>query len=380
MNTNDEKIMIDKYEYENLKKQDNEYRELMSSDFAIKVYRGAVLHPNHPNYNNNRIEMKMFSIDFTTLNNYFIQIDGKEYNIKSQNLFNKIKKFVVDNLDVLISCSKSQTNKNLDENAYEGGVASSILIKYGQLVININGQTMNLREICNQFIDELKKMIIDEGEKTQEDYMMKLFEKNETYEPTPLDKEFDKYSKLYEERFGKKAYIPEPSGTKEFAIECIKKCLDENKDMLDDLYYPNFKKDMENGVLYSKAKTDLTNYNFSEKDGVSTMTDEKLKTIIQEIISNNKEMIGNDDTYLNTLVYDIMKKIVDLPSETTTTIANLINYNPDEKFVEPLLQGTINFLVNEVCKNLDIKLERNKDKIGGLAYYNEFKKVDSDKL
>lgn len=380
MNTNDEKVMIDKYEYEDLKKQDNEYRELMSSDFAIKVYRGAVLHPNHPNYNNNRIEMKMFSMDFTTLNNYFIQIDGKEYNIKSQNLFNKIKQFVVDNLDVLISCSKSQTNKKLDENAYEGGVASSILIKYGQLVININGQTTDLREICNQFIDELKKMIIDEGEKTQEDYMMKLFEKSEPYELTPLDEEFDKYSKLYEERFGKTAYIPEPSGTKEFAIECIKKCLDENKDMLDDLYYPNFKKDMENGVLYSENKTDLTNYNFSEKDGMSIMTDEKLKTIIQEVISNNKEMIGNDDTYLKTLVYDIMKKIVDLPSETTTTIANLINYNPDEKFVEPLMQGTINFLVNEVCKNLDIKLERNKDKIGGLAYYNEFKKVDSDKL
>lgn len=29
------------------------------------------------------------------------------------------------------------------------------------------------------------------------------------------DKEFEKYCKLYEERFGKKAYVAEPSGMKE---------------------------------------------------------------------------------------------------------------------------------------------------------------------
>lgn len=91
--------------------------------------------------------------------------------------------------------------------------------------------------------------------------MMKLFEKSEPQVPTPLDEEFEKYCKLYEEKFGKKANIPEPSGTKEFVIECIKKCLDENKDMLDDLYYPNFKKDMENGVMYSEKRNDLINDN-----------------------------------------------------------------------------------------------------------------------
>ena len=88
--------------------------------------------------------------------------------------------------------------------------------------------------------------------------MMKLFEKSEPQVPTPLDEEFEKYCKLYEEKFGKKANIPEPSGTKEFVIECIKKCLDENKDMLDDLYYPNFKKDMENGgktiIMWKRLK------------------------------------------------------------------------------------------------------------------------------
>lgn len=267
MNTDNEKVMIDKYEYENLKMQDKENQELMFSDFAIKIYRGAVLHPSHPNYNDNRIKMEIFSADFTKLNKYSIQIDGKDYNIRSQNLFNKIKQFVSNNLDILISWSKRQTNENLNNNAYEGGMGSSIQIKYGQLIVNVNGQTMDLREMCNEFIDELKNLVINEGEKTQEDYMMELFEKVELQTPTPLDEEFDKYCKLYEERFGKRAYIPEPSGTKEFVIECIKKCLDENIDILDDLYYPNFKKDMENGVLYSETKKDINNDKFVWKEG-----------------------------------------------------------------------------------------------------------------
>ena len=77
-----------------------------------------------------------------------------------------------------------------------------------------------------------------------------MFEKMPEKTRTPIEKEFDKYAELYKKRFNKNAYIPEPSGTIEFAIECIKKCLDEDKDMLDELYYPNFEKDMEDGVLY----------------------------------------------------------------------------------------------------------------------------------
>lgn len=73
------------------------------------------------------------------------------------------------------------------------------------------------------------------------------------YEPTPLteeDKEFEKYCKLYEEKFGKRAYIAEPSGTKEKTIEAIKTCLEKNEDSLDKILYSNFDKDMEDGNLY----------------------------------------------------------------------------------------------------------------------------------
>lgn len=38
---------------------------------------------------------------------------------------------------------------------------------------------------------------------------------NPVLELSEEDKEFEKYCKLYEERFGKKAYVAEPSGMKE---------------------------------------------------------------------------------------------------------------------------------------------------------------------
>lgn len=54
------------------------------------------------------------------------------------------------------------------------------------------------------------------------------------------EKEFEKYCKLYEERFGKIAYIAEPNGTMQKTIEAIKICLEKNEDILDKLLYPDF--------------------------------------------------------------------------------------------------------------------------------------------
>lgn len=132
---------------------------------------------------------------------------------------------------------------------------------------------------------------------------------------------------------------------------------------------------MENGVLYSETKNDLNNDKFEAKS-----TDKNIKTIIDEVIRDNAENIDNEDIYLNTIVYDIVKKIIDLPYENVTTIANLINYNPSEKFIEPIMQGRISFLVDKTCEKLNIELEHNRDKIGGLAYYNEFVKLNNDRF
>lgn len=56
---------------------------------------------------------------------------------------------------------------------------------------------------------------------------------------TQEDKEFEKYLKVFKEKFGRNAYIAEPSGTKGQTIEAIKVCLKKNKDILDELLYPN---------------------------------------------------------------------------------------------------------------------------------------------
>ena len=110
------------------------------------------------------------------------------------------------------------------------------------------------------------------------------------------------------------------------------------------------------------------------------ITDEKLKTIVDDVIKANEEIIDNKDENYKDQVYTIIKKIIDSPSETITTIADLINYNPNETFVEPLTQGQIRRLVKETCKKLNIELEENRDGFGGLAYYYKFKKVNNDKV
>ncbi len=54
-----------------------------------------------------------------------------------------------------------------------------------------------------------------------------------------IERKFEKYSKKFKAKFGREAYIAEPSGTMEQTIKAIKICLKENKDILDELLYPN---------------------------------------------------------------------------------------------------------------------------------------------
>ena len=59
-----------------------------------------------------------------------------------------------------------------------------------------------------------------------------------------LDLKYDRYNKKFYKKFGRNAYIAEPSGSKEQTIMAIKTCLKENKDILDELLYPNFDKNV----------------------------------------------------------------------------------------------------------------------------------------
>lgn len=63
-------------------------------------------------------------------------------------------------------------------------------------------------------------------------------------------KEFEKYCKLFKERFCRNAYIAEPSGTMKDTINAIKTCIEKNEDILDELLYSNSKGNLDKGVLY----------------------------------------------------------------------------------------------------------------------------------
>lgn len=233
---------------------DEEFRMEEYTDFMIKLYRGAVIPIGNPNFYNHRVEIEIYSSKLEEIEGYTVRIEGKDYKIKSQNLLNKIKNFVNENLETLINWSLHQNKSNLDENAYEGGMGRSIKIKCGQLTIFVNGQVIDIGELCDKFINEIVTLIIDEGDKTDADYItegiMNATEEIISVDLTEEEQEFEKYCNIYEERFGKRAYIAEPSGTMQQTINAIKKCLEEDKDMLDDLLYPNFEDDMKNRILY----------------------------------------------------------------------------------------------------------------------------------
>lgn len=220
----------------------NSKLNMQNTDFGVKVYSGVVSN------NSKNIEIEIYDE-----NNFDIKIEDKRFEVLSKQLINKIRDFIRDNLTSLIECSKRETNSYLENNAYNGGVARTITVKWGLLLINIDGQVKgNIGEFTNDFISHLKELLIKEGNKSTEDVIRELIENVDTVQTitTPINNEFEEYCKLYEERFGKRAYIAEPSGTKEKTIEAIKTCLEKNEDLLDKILYPNFDEDMEDGNLY----------------------------------------------------------------------------------------------------------------------------------
>lgn len=96
------------------------------------------------------------------------------------------------------------------------------------------------------------------------------------------------------------------------------------------------------------------------------MKDEELKKIVEEVI-------GNNDPFWNLPVYNIVKKIIDLPEGTETTISKLLDdtTNSYNKFM-----FEINKIVTEVCKKIKIQLDKSnhKNAVVGLPYNIPFVK------
>lgn len=185
------------------------------------------------------VNIKLTSKKGLNLDNYNIVIDNKNYNINSQNLFNKIKEFVSDNIDALVYNAKVNDTITDESNLIK------INVKKGQLELNIETTSLDGNSLFNEYVNEIVSLIKENGEKKDSDYFMEMIDKTNK-EPLEEDEELLKYFKIFEERFGRKAYIAEPGGTREKTIEAIKICLKEDKDILDELLFP----DKKDGVIY----------------------------------------------------------------------------------------------------------------------------------
>lgn len=104
---------------------------------------------------------------------------------------------------------------------------------------------------------------------------------------------------------------------------------------------------------------------------------------IDELVNKEKELevfdLENSDIRieLNILKEIIMvfNKIKELPFNEETTLATILNYDPTNKSVSPITQGTFFACIMEICKKSNIFLEVNDDELGGLGYYYKFKKI-----
>lgn len=76
---------------------------------------------------------------------------------------------------------------------------------------------------------------------------------------------------------------------------------------------------------------------------------------------------------------DVTKEIVDkinnMPNGAETTIAELIDYNPNANMIDPLTQGIVFSSVETNCKNIGISIVISEESFGGLAYNYKFKKI-----
>lgn len=106
------------------------------------------------------------------------------------------------------------------------------------------------------------------------------------------------------------------------------------------------------------------------KGSDDNMNDEKLKKTVEEVI-------GNNDPFWNKPVFEVVKKIIEMPNETESSISKLLGtsqYSSKQLF-------DIYHCVNKVCKRINIVLDFSKEnaKVDGLLYNLPFTKRIANK-
>lgn len=103
------------------------------------------------------------------------------------------------------------------------------------------------------------------------------------------------------------------------------------------------------------------------------MNNEELKKIVEETIASN-------DQYLNETVFNVVKKIIDLPENTETAISKLVD---SENKSDIDLMFEIDELVTEICEKIHITLDKSEHtgQFIGLPFDISFiKKTLSDEI
>lgn len=172
---------------------------------------------------------------------------SEKMNKKENNNYDNIVNEIVNKISSLPKGTETSISMLLENNQYRNEelfeINKEVIKKCNELGLKLNfdkykNQAVGLPFNIPFIIEETADINMNKKENNVEEYMNKLIDEYEPRELTEEEKEFEKYCKLYEEKFGKKAYIAEPSGSKQQTIDAIKTCLEKNEDLLDKLLYP----------------------------------------------------------------------------------------------------------------------------------------------
>ena len=120
--------------------------------FFLELFSGAVIPVTHPNYYNNRLEIKL--IESNILNEQIAKIEGTTYEITNEKN-ETIKKVLIDNFSNLINIALKQGT----EMFVGGGTTLNIKIKSVHIMIDCNNVNNDDKEFVNFIIEKIVNII-----------------------------------------------------------------------------------------------------------------------------------------------------------------------------------------------------------------------------
>lgn len=189
----------------------------------------------------------------------------------------------------------------------------------------------------------------------------------------PSSEDQKKINEIIDEMHNNKVDIKDYNDINEYVSKVQEVTEKDNKlfsQMLDvmDNEYQNLEKEYEQLPKVENVDQPEVKKTNVDVDKMISDIDRKLEELDKEK-ENNK--MNNENEIINTII----NKIKELPLNTETTIAELIDYNPQVNMVDPLTQGINYNKIKAECEKIGIILEENNDEIGGLGYYYKFKKI-----